>query len=108
MKGLNKISPDNQIKHMGYRIELEEIESYFHASPFIIECIVIHKVTVNDLSRLEIHIVCDTNVDETDIIIDGILRKLPAYMRPHKIHFHEELPKNANGKIDRKRLLDEP
>ena len=33
--------------------------------------------------------------------------KLPAYMVPEKIVFRESLPRTDNGKIDRRRLVDE-
>ena len=98
---------DNQVKHMGYRIELEEIESYFQSSPFIIECIVTHNAKSGDLSRLKLHLVCSLDEVEMESILNGIIKNLPLYMRPSEIHFYSVLPKNSNGKIDRKVLADE-
>ncbi|MBK7653154.1 MAG: hypothetical protein IPJ20_23860 [Flammeovirgaceae bacterium] len=42
---------DNQIKHMGYRIELEEIENALHRIEYILEAIAIHSNS-GGLSRI--------------------------------------------------------
>lgn len=97
---------DNQVKHMGYRIELEEVESYFQASQFVVECAVIHNTKIGQESRLELHLVHELDASKVEKVLDEIMRKLPTYMRPNKVHFHSVLPKNPNGKIDRGALAD--
>lgn len=94
---------DNQIKHMGYRIELEEIENALIKLPDIKQCAVIHTLSKNNYSRLVAFVAVDDG--NTDRNIRNELRKyLPDYMLPNATVFLNELPKNTNGKVDRQRL----
>ena len=86
---------DNQIKHMGYRIELEEIESYFQSADEITECAAVHIQSDENYSRIELHVVCDANVPLKEKFVNTVIKRLPVYMQPSKVHFHSELPKNA-------------
>jgi acyl-CoA synthetase (AMP-forming)/AMP-acid ligase II len=45
----------------------------------------------------------DPALDEATVLAH-CKRELPAYMVPAKVFLHEELPRNANGKIDRAAL----
>jgi D-alanine--poly(phosphoribitol) ligase subunit 1 len=95
---------DNQIKHMGYLIELEEIESALHGLDYIAEAAALHG-TANGLSRIVAVIVSRDGHDEERIRRD--LRAIvPTYMMPSVFHHEDVLPKNANGKIDRRRLAE--
>ena len=94
---------DNQIKHMGYRIELEEIEAAFQSMKDVHEVGVIYKSLGNGMGQ----IVCFLHTNDhakMDVIKASVKRMLPPYMIPQKIKQMEQLPKNANGKIDRNRL----
>ena len=94
---------DNQIKHMGYRIELEEIEASLIKIPYIKQCAVIHGKTDNGFSRIVAYVA--TNMEKDEKIVRGELKKyLPDYMIPNVFEFVEELPKNANGKVDKVHL----
>jgi D-alanine--poly(phosphoribitol) ligase subunit 1 len=94
---------DNQIKHMGYRIELEEIETALVKLNGVKQCAVVHTVSKNKFSRLTAYIATDEEMDVSEIRNE--LRKyLPNYMIPNDFVFMDELPKNANGKVDRKIL----
>jgi D-alanine--poly(phosphoribitol) ligase subunit 1 len=93
---------DNQIKHMGYRIELEEIESAANSIDYINEAVALH-ICTNDINR--IYLVVSINTEIEVLIIKSDLRKIiPEYMIPTKIKIIDTLPKNSNGKIDRKVL----
>jgi D-alanine--poly(phosphoribitol) ligase subunit 1 len=93
---------DNQIKRMGYRIELEEIENALNSVDFIHESAVIFVDNSNYKSKI---IACiKSNETEVDKINFEIGKQLPSYMMPDIIMFYENLPKNQNGKIDRLRL----
>ncbi len=94
---------DNQIKHMGYRIELDEIELTLTSLKYINEAIVIHD-TSNNLSKLFCAVSTLKNNIKENEIINFLKKKLPSYMIPHKFLFFENLPKNRNGKIDRKKI----
>ncbi len=95
---------DNQIKHMGYRIELEELESALHCLDYVSEAAALH-TTQNGLSRI-IAIVAARREFNDDQIRDDLGRILPAYMIPSVFYRESILPKNANGKVDRRELAD--
>ena len=95
---------DNQIKHMGYRIELEEIEAAFSTLSYINESGVVYEKINADLGQIKAFIsVTDKTVDK-DACLGDIKIILPPYMIPRVINILDLLPKNANGKIDRKQL----
>lgn len=94
---------DNQIKHMGYRIELEEIEVALSRLKYVAQAAVIHG-QIKGLSQ--IIAVISTKSNEDDFIIKTDLKKiLPHYMIPNKIYREKVLPKNANGKVDKRTLM---
>lgn len=94
---------DNQIKHMGYRIELEEIEHALIKIRGVKQCAVIHTVSRNNMSKLVAYIATDMKMEDSWVRQE--LRKyLPGYMIPNKFEYVDELPKNANGKVDRKQI----
>jgi D-alanine--poly(phosphoribitol) ligase subunit 1 len=97
---------DNQVKHMGYRIELEEIEAAFSTLPYVDEvCVIYEKINV-ELGQIKAYIsVNKPDLNELDIS-DDINKIVPTYMVPRKIVILERLPKNQNGKIDRKQLKE--
>jgi len=96
---------DNQIKHMGYRIELDEIETALHRLDYVAQAAVLHQVQ-GGLSRLVAVVALKSPA--TDEQLRGDLRALvPDYMIPSAVHFLNELPKNANGKVDRRHLAEQ-
>ncbi len=93
---------DNQIKHMGYRIELEEIENALHRIEYISEAVAIH-FSGEGTSR--IIAVLAVRREASDDQVRQELRKLvPDYMMPSDFYYEDVLPKNPNGKVDRKFL----
>ncbi|MEP6948203.1 MAG: AMP-binding protein [Ginsengibacter sp.] len=95
---------DNQVKHMGYRIELEEVEAAFSTLSYINEVGVIYEKVTTDLGQIKAFVhVSDATKDERNIL-DDIKNLLPSYMIPKKVLILPLLPKNSNGKIDRKQL----
>ena len=95
---------DNQIKRMGYRIELEEIENALNSLSIISESAVIY---VNTSKHKEKIIACITTDVENDAALKDQLKDLvPLYMVPDIFIFLPILPKNQNGKIDRLKLKE--
>ena len=95
---------DFQVKHMGYRIELEEIETALSQLSHISQAAVIHG-NKRGLSHL-IGIVSTQNEIAENLIRNDLKDIIPDYMIPTTFHFVSELPKNPSGKIDRKRLAE--
>jgi amino acid adenylation domain-containing protein len=97
---------DSQIKSRGYRIELGEIETALNAVAAVRECAVVGL----DTSEFEGTAICCA-YSAGDPIEPRELRKalqvsLPTYMLPSRWMALDELPKNVNGKIDRRALRE--
>jgi amino acid adenylation domain-containing protein len=93
---------DYQIKHLGYRIEPGEIETAVLGTG-LVEMVCI----VYDENRKEIVMFYQNNVDIDYIEFRRRLSIfIPKYMMPARCIRMDELPKNANGKIDRLKLKD--
>jgi D-alanine--poly(phosphoribitol) ligase subunit 1 len=95
---------DFQIKHMGHRIELEEIEAAVASIEKIDESAVSYEKLNDGMGRILLHFKGSPELKDSTII-DNLKSKIPSYMLPQKIIRHDQLPKNANGKIDRRALL---
>nr|WP_256488973.1 non-ribosomal peptide synthetase/type I polyketide synthase [Dyella lutea] len=96
---------DHQIKIRGFRIEPGDIEAVAGSDQAVRECVVLaHRFGDNDL-RLVLYAAVDGDPAEVAPRLRGSLRaRLPAYMQPQHIEILDQLPKTANGKIDRKAL----
>ena len=90
---------DFQIKHMGYRIELQEIEVHLSALDYITGvCCLLHQAKDQIIAFVTLNKELD-NPGKT--IIGDVKGRLPNYMVPNKIIVLDELPLNRNGKVDR-------
>lgn len=87
---------DYQIKHMGHRIELSEIEIAVNALPFVEAACCIY-------DEKEEKIVCFYQAaEECDReLLKSLGKALPKYMFPNRLEYFEKLPLNKNAKIDR-------
>lgn len=95
---------DNQIKHMGYRIELEEVEAAFSSLDYVNEVGVVYEKINAELGQIKAFVSISGNGKDKNLILNEVKNLLPPYMVPRVINILEVLPKNANGKIDRKQL----
>lgn len=93
---------DNQIKHMGYRVELEEIEAAFNSLPHVKESCVVYTKNASGLGQIIAYLASTAEVLQ---IQNEIKQLVPSYMLPRQIHVMDVLPKNKNGKIDRQELM---
>ncbi|HET9228928.1 MAG TPA: amino acid adenylation domain-containing protein, partial [Thermoanaerobaculia bacterium] len=91
---------DHQVKLRGYRIEPGEIETALARHPGVREAVVL----VHD-RRLAAYVVPagEAGPDSEDLR-NALRRSLPEYMVPSAFVTLEELPRTANGKLDRKAL----
>jgi acyl-coenzyme A synthetase/AMP-(fatty) acid ligase len=99
---------DSQIKSRGYRIELAEIEVALNTSPLLQECAVV-AASSHDFDGVKI---CCSYVPLNGAAVHPVKLKahlrqyLPSYMIPSHWHAMTDLPRNANGKIDRRALKE--
>jgi amino acid adenylation domain-containing protein len=97
---------DSQIKSRGYRIELGEIETHLATVPGVAECAVVGLPSAG----FEGTAICCAWVSRPAAELDptqlraSLSEALPTYMLPSRWLALDELPKNANGKIDRPAL----
>lgn len=94
---------DYQIKHMGYRIELEEIEAAFNSVPGVKECAVIYQTLGDGLGQILAFAAANPAMSSEDLL-QRVAAIVPPYMVPRRVRLIDPLPKNANGKIDRTAL----
>ena len=100
---------DSQIKSRGYRIELGEIETAANA----LKCLRESALVAINTEGFEGSIICCAYVPaQNETAAPAALRKelskvLPGYMLPGRWMSFGALPKNANGKIDRRKIREE-
>ncbi|MGB5915427.1 MAG: amino acid adenylation domain-containing protein [Phormidesmis sp.] len=96
---------DFQVKIRGYRIELGEIESCLDQYPHFQARIVIAREDTPGDKRLVAYVVMKPGETLDRKGLQTFMSKtLPAFMVPSAVVVLAALPKNANGKIDRKAL----
>lgn len=103
---------DFQIKLNGFRIELDDIAQNLNKIEYISNSVVMPVYKDERVNYLVAFVVLNCKVESSNlkfgIKIKNDLRKLvPSYMVPRKIKILESFPLNTNGKIDRKKLMEE-
>ncbi|WP_298836087.1 D-alanine--poly(phosphoribitol) ligase subunit DltA [Clostridium sp.] len=100
---------DNQIKLHGYRVEIEDIENNIRKLSFIKNAVVVPIIEENKIKYLSTAVVLNGKF-EGNIVLSlkkSLKDLLPLYMIPRKVKVMVTLPLNANGKIDRKKIMEE-
>ena len=95
---------DNQIKVLGHRVELGEIEAEIRRISGTESVAAFGwPLTANGPEGVEVFL----QADETDTraLVEGLKTTLPSYMVPRKIHVLPKLPINSNGKLNRTALV---
>ena len=98
---------DHQVKIRGYRIELGEIEARLHEQPEVRDAAVGVQEGVNGKHLVGYLVAADSALNPSERLerIKQRLRsELPEYMVPLHWLWLDQLPHNANGKLDRKAL----
>ncbi|MEO3928305.1 amino acid adenylation domain-containing protein [Micromonosporaceae bacterium B7E4] len=99
---------DLQVKIQGYRIELEEIEAALSREPRVRAAAVVAVGPRDGTRRLVAHLAQAAGTPPESAEIRAYLaERLPGYMVPAGIVWHDRLPLTRNGKVDRTRLLED-
>jgi D-alanine--poly(phosphoribitol) ligase subunit 1 len=94
---------DNQIKHMGHRIELEEIELAIAKVAGVDQAVALYHRVSTAYGKI-IGFAASTAITDGRPLLKELARTLPDYMIPSRMIMLPELPKNPNGKVDRNQL----
>lgn len=95
---------DNQIKVLGHRVELGEIEAVVRQESGIDGVVALGwPISVSGAGGIEVFL----QTEQVDLgpLQDRLAARLPSYMTPRRIHIQSSIPLNSNGKFDRKALL---
>ena len=89
---------DQQVKHMGHRVELGEVEAAALSLKGVDEAICCYVA-----ERQRIDLFYTGSAQPWDLVV-GLKVKLPGYMTPSRTEQRRELPHLPNGKIDRRAI----
>jgi amino acid adenylation domain-containing protein len=96
---------DLQVKVRGHRVELSAIEAAIYTFPGVQECAVrAREETAGETQIIAfVSAKADANLSHSELLV-YLQTRLPSYMRPAVLRLLNELPRSANGKIDRSTL----
>ena len=100
---------DNQVKILGYRVELEEIECHLRDLTKCADVAVVAWPIEAGTPSGVVGFVVNCKESE-EKVREGLQAMLPYYMVPSKIYFISNLTLNNNGKVDRgalRKMLDQ-
>lgn len=95
---------DNQVKIRGFRVEPEEIEHCLRASRLFAQVAVV----IDAQRRVLAFVAQPRENDALGRLRAHVEQHLPDYMRPLLYQELERMPATANGKVDRRALLEMP
>lgn len=93
---------DYQIKHMGHRIELLEVEAVVNTIEEVEKCCSIYDDTGE---KIVLFYQAEKEIEKE--IIQMLHSRLPKYMCPNVFCRMDKIPENSHGKMDRYRLKQE-
>jgi acyl-coenzyme A synthetase/AMP-(fatty) acid ligase len=95
---------DFQVKVLGHRVELGEIEAIVRKHCGLDGVIAVAwPKTVSGYSGVEVFI--EGELKEKERLRSAVARELPEYMLPKRFHCMPALPRNTNNKFDRNAML---
>lgn len=94
---------DFQVKILGHRVELGEVEAVLRNATGLDGIVALGwPKTSSGYDGIEVFL--EGRRPDPEAIRRSIASTLPEYMVPRRLHFMDRLPKNVNGKVDRKEL----
>ncbi len=94
---------DNQIKLLGHRVELEEVDAHLRVVADVDLVGTVGWPLVEGAPQGMVAFVATERLDEARIV-SVLKERLPPYMIPARVVPLSEMPLNANGKVDRNAL----
>ena len=93
---------DNQIKVLGHRVELGEVEAVVRNLSGVDAVVALGWPGGGNADRIELFLEADRF--DTQPLMNQLKTKLPSYMVPRRIRLLRRFPRNPNGKYDRRAL----
>jgi acyl-CoA ligase (AMP-forming) (exosortase A-associated) len=97
---------DEMIKTSGYRVSPTEVEEVLYASGLLREVAALG-LPHPALGQAIFVVAAPSDHADSDAVLKYCQRELPNYMVPQGLAFMDALPRNQNGKIDRKTLASQ-
>ncbi|RSO11090.1 amino acid adenylation domain-containing protein [Streptomyces sp. WAC 06783] len=94
---------DSQVKIMGHRVELGEVEAAMRRHPEVTEAAVVAVTVKDEVRLLAAYLGKEMRAHEFG---HWLRQYIPLHMVPRRIRRLEELPHNDNGKLNRARLAE--
>jgi amino acid adenylation domain-containing protein len=95
---------DFQVKVLGHRVELGEVEAVVRKVSGLDGVVAVGwPVTPSGCAGIEVFL--EGEAKEKEMLRNSVATALPEYMVPRRFHPMSALPRNANGKFDRKAML---
>jgi amino acid adenylation domain-containing protein len=95
---------DNQIKVLGHRVELGEVEAALRQESGVDGVIAVGwPISPSGAGGIEAFL--QTEYTDIPSLREKLTKRLPSYMVPRNIHLVGKMPLNSNGKFDRRALI---
>ncbi|MRB61396.1 amino acid adenylation domain-containing protein [Bacillus thuringiensis] len=98
---INRI--DNQVKVMGYRVELSEVEGVLRTDDEVVDAVAMGWPMEEGRVKGLVAFITGS-LQDTFNLKKRLSSVLPSYMVPREIYSIQEIPLNVNGKVDRQAL----
>lgn len=97
---------DDMMNALGYRVAPEEVEAALISHPDIQAAAAVELKVRSDLSLITAFLECPGDKPDEDDLIEHASKTLADYKIPRLWRFIDELPRNPNGKLQRRKLRD--
>ena len=98
---------DDMITALGYRVSPAEVEDVLIAHPAVSEAAVVEERVRADLTLIAAHLVIEGDWPGDEALAAHCAAHLAPYKCPRLWHRSEQLPRTANGKLQRRHLAPE-
>src|SRR5262249_45586724 len=95
---------DNQIKILGHRVELGEVEALVREESGV-DAVVALGWPKMPGGAGGVEVVLQAEAPAQPDLKERVAKRLPIYMAPRRYHYLPQFPLNANGKYDRNALM---
>lgn len=98
---------DHQVKILGNRVELEEIEAHLREVTGLSLVVAVPWPTLDGVHHGVVAFLSGSQPLENGSVLSALQARLPAYMLPSRLIWVDDMPLNSNGKTDRRALVEQ-